>query len=139
MIGADTPLASLVRRKLGSAIVMLECDVGSNVIAPGRRVRFTIDGYRTKERTLTWEPHVRGDRRNVSLLAPTGLALLGLSVGESISYRTATRRIEFIQVDHVFPDDDNGVPHREPLVQHDASLEADVYRADLQADVLTLA
>jgi hypothetical protein len=39
----------------------------------------------------------------------------------------------------VFPDDGNGVPHREPLVQHDASLEPDVYRAGLQADVLTLA
>ncbi len=140
MIGARTPLASLVRHKLGSAIVMLEGDVGPNVVVPGSRVRFTIDGYRTKERALTWEPHVRGDKRNVSLLVPGGLALLGLRVGASISYRTATRRNEFIQIDHVFPDYGDGVPYGElPMQRDDASFEAEVDQADLPEHVLTLA
>jgi regulator of nucleoside diphosphate kinase len=139
MIGARTPLASLVRHKLGSAIVMLEGDVGPDVVVPGRRVRFTIGGYQTKERALTWEPHVRGDRRNVSLLVPRGLALLGLRVGESISYRTATRYTEFVQIDHVFPDDGDGVPHGEPTMQRDASFEAEVHREDLLAHIVTLA
>ena len=127
LIGARTPLAGLVRHKLGSAVVMLPSDIGSDVVAPGRRVRFTIDGYQTKERWLTWRPPVRGDRWNVSLQVARGLALLGLSVGASISYRTATRRTEFIQIDHVFPDDGAGVLHVEPpeapFTARDAAIE----------------
>lgn len=127
MIGARTPLASLVRHKLGSAIVMLPSDIAPDVVAPGRRVRFTVDGYRTKERTLTWEPQVRGDRWSVSLQGARGLALLGLSVGASISYRTATRRTEFIEIDHVFPDDGDGVLHiespAEPFSLREAATE----------------
>lgn len=122
MIGARTPLASLVRHKLGSAVVMLPSDIAPDVVAPGRRVRFTIDGCRTKERTLTWEPQVRGDTFNISLQVARGLALLGLSAGASISYRTATRRIEFIEIDHVFPDDGDAVLHVEPFREADALL-----------------
>ena len=127
MIGARTPLASLVRHKLGSAIVMLPSDIAPDVVAPGRRIRFTIDGYRTKERTLKWESQVRGDRWNLSLQGARGLALLGLSVGASISYRTATRRTEFIEIDHVFPDDGDGILHvespSEPFFQREAATE----------------
>lgn len=114
LIGARTPLADLVRHKLGSAVVMLPSDIGSDVVAPGRRVRFTIDGYQTKERWLTWQPPDRGDRWNVSLQVARGLALLGLGVGASISYKTATRRTESIQIDHVFSVDGADVLHVDP-------------------------
>lgn len=127
LIGARTPLAGLVRHKLGSAVVMLPNDIGSDVVASGRRVRFTIDGYQTKERWLTWQPPVRGDRWNGSLRAARGLALLGLSVGASISYRAASRRTEFIQIDYVFPDDGAEVLHVEPpeapFTEQDAAIE----------------
>jgi hypothetical protein len=129
MIGARTPLASLVRHKLGSAIVMLPSDIAPDVVAPGRRIRFTIDGYRTKERTLKWESQVRGDRWNLSLQGARGLALLGLSVGASISYRTATRRTEFIEIDHVFPDDGDGILHVESPVEAFLQREAATERA----------
>lgn len=131
MIGARTQLASLVRRKLGTAVVMLPSDIAPDVAAPGRRIRFTVDGYHSEERVLTWEPPVRGDKPELSLRLPRGLALLGLSVGEAISYETVTRRSEFIEVDYVFPDDDDGVllvgPFREKhLIPATASAAAPV-------------
>lgn len=129
LIGARTPLAGLVRHKLGSAVAMLPSDIGSDVVAPGRRVRFTIDGYQTKERWLTWQPPVRGDRWNVSLHVTRGLALLGLSVGASISYTTVTRRTEFIQIDHVFSDNGADVLHVEALAEPFCARNAATQRA----------
>jgi hypothetical protein len=115
MIGARTPLASLVRHKLGSAVIMLPTDISPDVAAAGRRVRFIVDGCHSEERDLTWEPPACGDDPTLSLRLPRGLALLGLSVGEAISYETATRRLELIELDYVFPDDDDAVLEVAPL------------------------
>ena len=54
MIGLRTPIASLLRHKLGSAIVMFPGDISYDVVVPGRFVHFTIDGSRTDMRVLTW-------------------------------------------------------------------------------------
>jgi regulator of nucleoside diphosphate kinase len=115
MIGARTPLAGLLRQKLGSAVVMLPTDVGPDVVMAGRRVRFTIDGVRSEERSIIWEPQIRGDRLKLSLRVPRGLALLGLSAGQSISYTTATRRTELLEIDYVYPDDDDATVQLDPF------------------------
>ena len=100
------PIAELVRHKLRSAVVMLPADISPDVVTPGRGVQFTIDGYRSEVRALTWETPDGGVRSELSLLLPRGLALLGLTAGQSISYRTATRRTECIEIDFVSPDGD---------------------------------
>jgi regulator of nucleoside diphosphate kinase len=107
MIGSRTPFASLLRRKLGSAIIMLPTDAGPDLVSIGRRVRFSIDRDQADERTLVWEPPPRGDTAKLSLWQPRGLALLGLSMGQSIAYETAGGRTEFLEVEEVFPDDDS--------------------------------
>jgi len=106
LIGSRTALAGLLRRKLGSAVVMLPSDAGPDLAMSGRRVRFTIDGASTGERVLTWDPPKRNTAAYLSLQQPRGLALLGLSIGQSISYETDTGRREFLEVDYVFPDED---------------------------------
>lgn len=115
MIGARTPLAGLLRHKLGSAVVMLPTDISPDLVTSGRRVRFTIDGYRTDERTVIWKPEVRNDGSNLSLHVLEGLAVLGLSVGQSLSYTTDTRRTEFVEIDYVFPDDDDAALLLDPV------------------------
>lgn len=102
MIGSRTPLAALLRRKLGSAVVMLPSDAGPDLVSSGRRVRFSVDGKRPEEATLVWEPQDRGVS-TLSLTGPRGLALLGLSIGQSISYQTDRGRTEFLEIDYVFP------------------------------------
>jgi hypothetical protein len=98
LIGASTPLASMLRHKLESAVVMLPGDIGPDVAAPGRRVHFTIDGYRTEERTLSWDPPAKREDKVLSLMSVRGLSLLGLRAGQSVSYVTSTRRPELIEL-----------------------------------------
>lgn len=109
MIGARTPLAALLRYKLGSAVVLRPTDVDADVVTSGRRVQFKIDGYKSLERTLTWDDSVLGGVGGLSLRLPRGLSLLGLSVGQSMSYLTDARRNEFVEIEHVFPSEHDGV------------------------------
>jgi hypothetical protein len=74
-------LADLVRRKLGQSIVTFPADIGPDIVGLGSRVLYRIDGLRTEERTLV-EQHQPG-ARCLPLLSVHGLALLGLSVGQS--------------------------------------------------------
>jgi regulator of nucleoside diphosphate kinase len=105
MIGSRARLATLLRRKLGSARIMLPSNVGPDLVSSGRRVRFRIDDRRSDERTLVWQPQVPGDMSSLSLQLPRGLALLGLTVGQSIAYRTDSDRMEFLEVESVLPED----------------------------------
>lgn len=101
LIGASTPLASMLRHKLESAIVMLPDDIGPDVAAPGRRVHFTIDGYRAEERELSWDVPAKREGSMLSLRSARGLSLLGLRPGQSVSYVTSTRRPELIELTQV--------------------------------------
>lgn len=115
LIGSRTPLAAVLRRKLGSAVIMLPSDAGPDLVSSGRRVRFTIDGDQSAERALVWQPQKRGDTMNLSLRTPRGLALLGLRIGDSASYQTDNGRTEHLEVEYVFPEDgDPDRPWSEP-------------------------
>lgn len=104
VIGARTPLAALLRRKLGSAVVMHAGDIPPDVVTSGSLVRFQADGGPLLERRLLWQEQRRGGSRNLSLHLPRGLALLGLGIGQSIAYRTNGHRTERLEVDYVVPD-----------------------------------
>ncbi|MEO8758998.1 MAG: hypothetical protein ABI398_14745 [Devosia sp.] len=126
MIGARTPFAALVRRKLGSAVIMRPTDLGDDFVTSNRKVRFKIDGVRLDERELLWTPNDWTDGSSLSLLDPRGLALLGLSTGQSISFLTDARRTQTVHVEHVFADQAlnvlfEGESGRRPL---DASIRA---------------
>jgi regulator of nucleoside diphosphate kinase len=106
LIGSPTPLAALLRRKLGSAVIMLPSDTGPDLVTSGRRVRFTINGSQSAEQALVWERPARGDDSDLWLRTPRGLALLGLRIGDSFSYRVDNGRTEQLSVEFVFSDDD---------------------------------
>lgn len=101
MIGAATPLASLLRHKLGAAVVVPATALGRDVASSGRRVRYKIDGLRSEERTLSWTMDDRADMLELPLGRSRGMALLGLRVGQAISYVTSAHRTEFIEIEAV--------------------------------------
>ena len=103
MTGSRTALAMLLRRKLDSAIVIPPATAGRELITSGSTVRFVVDGARSMERRLTWSPQDDDDDTRLSLRLPRGLALLGLSAGQSMPYQTEEGRTEFLEVEHVKP------------------------------------
>jgi hypothetical protein len=100
MIGSRTALASILRRKLGSARAV-SAAVASDVALSGTRVRYRVDAEHVEERILTWDPPKRAGATHLSLLSPRGLALLGLCPGESITHRTERGRAEFLTLEQV--------------------------------------
>lgn len=101
MIGRRTTLASVLRRKLGSA-ASTQSSATRDVATSGMRVRFRVNRQHAEERILSWEPQKHADDVHLSLLSPRGLALLGLGAGETIAYRKASGRTEFFEIEEVF-------------------------------------
>ena len=101
MIGSRTPLAALLRRKLGASVPTSSSSLAPDRAVSGKRVRFSIDGVMEEERILTWQPTRPEDRITLSLLSPRGLALMGLTPGGSLFYRTESDRTEFLRVESV--------------------------------------
>ncbi len=110
LTGSRTPLADLLRRKLEAPVVMLPSDAGPDLVRSGSKVRFRIDGERVQERRLVWEPPVMGDTSTLSLQLPRGLALLGLSIGQAISYAAYKDRTEHLEVEYVLPEEHGDLP-----------------------------
>ena len=128
MIGSRTVLASVLRRKLGSARPVSASDVAADIAVSGRRVRFRIDGQHSQEGLLTWKPPRRGDTVNLSLRSPRGLALLGLGPGATVSYTTQGGRTEFLEVENVTEDEVNVTDRRASWIKM-SGIEADVRAA----------
>lgn len=107
LIGSQTPLAALLRRKLESVAIVRRSDVGPDVVAVDRRIRFRINNRDREERQLVWpatSTH-HTDPLLLSLREARGLALLGLTVGRSIAYGTRDGQGEFLTVERVLSDD----------------------------------
>jgi hypothetical protein len=102
MIGSRTALASVLRRKLGSANPKLTSSMPRDRAVSGTRVRFRVDRREPQERLLTWQPPSAGDTGTLSLLSARGLALLGLGPGQSVTYRTQGDRTEFLELERLF-------------------------------------
>ncbi len=103
MTGSRTAIAMLLRRKLDTAVIIPPANAGEDLVTSGSTVRFVVDGARSMERRLTWSPQEEDDASNLSLRLPRGLALLGLSAGQSIPYRTDDGGTEFLEVEQVDP------------------------------------
>lgn len=100
-LGRDDPLAGMLRRKLSSAVVMFRDDIPSNVVTLSSRVTYRIDGNPAETRILAADD-VRGlVGLTIPLGNPRGLALLGLTEGQSDTIEHRDGRIETIMVEQV--------------------------------------
>lgn len=82
-LGRDDPLASLLKRKVESALVMFHDDVPENVATLNSRVTFSVNGDNPDTRVIS---HDRMLNAPVGMYLPVttqrGLALLGLAEGQ---------------------------------------------------------
>jgi len=94
-------LVRLLRRKLSTAIVVLPEDIAPDIATIDSRVEYRIDGGRSECCVLI---HDEGhSSRGLALLISTlrGLALLGLSEGDSISIERLDGRVETVFLEKV--------------------------------------
>lgn len=111
LIGSPTPLAALLRRKLESVAIVRPSDAGPDVVTAERTVRFRVNDRDREERKLVWPAAGKhADPSLLSLREARGLALLGLTVGQSIAYGIGNGHSEFLTVERVLTDEDQPVP-----------------------------
>ena len=85
------PAAEMLADELVRATVVAPESIPPSVVTMHSRVEFRDDATRQVSRlTLVYPGEVDGDRRFVSVLTPIGAALIGLSEGQSIRWRTTT-------------------------------------------------
>jgi len=99
MLRAHVPL----ERELDRAIVVSSATVAADVVTMNSRVRYSDqkDGMR-KTVSLVYPSHANAATGKVSVLAPVGTALLGLSEGQSIEWEfpDGPRRLKVEEVLH---------------------------------------
>lgn len=84
--GSQEPIATLVRRKLETAVIVHPEAATDGLVTSDRQVRYCVNGVVEAEHRLTWDQPQAGDASAISLQQPLGLALLGLRTGQSISF-----------------------------------------------------
>jgi regulator of nucleoside diphosphate kinase len=84
---ASTAGADLLRRELNRADVHSPQEMPSDVITMNTTARFrNVDSGETREMSLVYPGEADVAAGRVSILAPVGSALLGLSVGQEIDW-----------------------------------------------------
>jgi regulator of nucleoside diphosphate kinase len=100
--GGAPEIADGLRAELDRAHIVEPQDVPRDVVTMNSTVRFTEeDSGKEFERTLCYPHEATGGTDKVSILAPLGSALLGLSVGQSIDWPVPggrTTRIRILDV-----------------------------------------
>lgn len=72
--------------ELARAVVVPSASVRPDVVTMNSRVRFEVIGKRTYDRTLVYPWDADEETGRISVLSPLGSALLGLSVGDTMTW-----------------------------------------------------
>jgi regulator of nucleoside diphosphate kinase len=94
-------LLRLLRRKLSTAIVVLPEDVAPNVATLNSRVEYRINGGRTEACVLVHDQSNGSLGLALPISTLHGLALLGLSAGDSVSIEKPDGRIHTVSLETV--------------------------------------
>lgn len=97
----DDRLLRLLRRKLSTAVVVLPEDVAPDVATLNSRVAYRIDNGRTESGVLVLDEANASRGLALPISTLRGLALLGLSAGDSISMERPDGRIETVFLETV--------------------------------------
>ena len=82
----DAPVRTQLQAELDRADVVEPAQVPPNVVTMNSVVRFGTGDGESFERTLVYPRDAQGDSAKVSVLAPVGAAMLGLTVGDAIEW-----------------------------------------------------
>ncbi len=84
---AKTPNVTQLEEELSRAVAVPAEKISPDVVTMNSRVRFAdVDTGEESEVTLTYPQDADTETSKVSILAPVGAALIGLSVGETIAW-----------------------------------------------------
>jgi regulator of nucleoside diphosphate kinase len=105
--------------ELARAIVVSDEAVPADVVTMGSRVAYTDESTGvTREITLVYPHEADGARGKVSVLAPVGTALLGLSAGQPIDWEFPDGRLRRLTVNRVVQrDGPRADPDAKPLAR----------------------
>jgi len=88
-----------LREEIDRAEIVEPEDVPSNLVTMNSTVRFRDEASAEEsEITLVFPGHADAENNRVSVLAPIGSALLGLSVGDSIDWALPAGRTKRLRV-----------------------------------------
>lgn len=100
--GRETEACAALEEEIGRATIVDSTAVPPDVVTMNSRVSFEdMDTGERLEVVLVYPHEADLDQRRMSVLAPVGSALLGLSVGQSIDWPVpngATRRLRVVAV-----------------------------------------
>jgi regulator of nucleoside diphosphate kinase len=83
----DKPALTALEEELGRAVVVESSKIPPDVVTMNSRVQFEdLDTGERTEVTLVYPQDGNVEQSKISVLAPVGSALLGLSVGQSIGW-----------------------------------------------------
>jgi regulator of nucleoside diphosphate kinase len=103
-----------LQREFERAEVVAPDRIPSNVVTMNSTVRFTIaESGDTFRLTLVYPKDAGGETDRISILAPVGSALLGLSVGDEIQWPRPGGGVSTVRVDEVvYQPERSGELHR---------------------------
>jgi regulator of nucleoside diphosphate kinase len=100
-LGRDDSLGAILRRKLARAIVMFPDDIPPTVVTLNSRVIFRVDGNAAETRILAHDEMPGLVGLTIPLSNHRGLAMLGLSEGQSFTLQKPSGSTETITVEQV--------------------------------------
>ncbi|WP_413580883.1 nucleoside diphosphate kinase regulator [Bdellovibrio sp. HCB288] len=99
---AKASVAEQLEEELGRAHLVANEDLGKDVVAMNSSVTFIdLDAHKEQSVTLCYPNDANIEEGKVSILAPIGAALIGLRVGQEISWPLADGKVKRIRVNAV--------------------------------------
>ncbi|KMW74095.1 nucleoside diphosphate kinase regulator [Photorhabdus luminescens subsp. luminescens] len=84
---ADTSIADALNEELDRAEIVPPAEIPSDVVTMNSRVRFLdLTSNEERVRTLVYPASLQDSSDQLSVMAPLGAALLGLRIGDEISW-----------------------------------------------------
>lgn len=95
---AEGPWAEALEEELGRANVISQKEIPNTIVTMNSKVKFVDESTGSEsEVTLVYPRDAKLEEGRISILAPVGIALLGLSVGQSIDWKMpngATKKLK---------------------------------------------
>lgn len=95
---AEGPWAEALEEELGRANVISQKEIPNSIVTMNSKVKFLDESTGSEsEVTLVYPRDAKLEEGRISILAPVGIALLGLSVGQSIDWKMpngATKKLK---------------------------------------------
>ena len=98
---ASSTIADQLLAELDRARVVDDARIGSDVVRMGSTLRYVTDSGDERTVTLVFPGDADIAEGRVSILTPIGVALIGLSAGQSMGWTTRDGRPNRLTVEHV--------------------------------------